>query len=266
MEYILTGQSADDADSETAALAEQAARFNLGDCRAVVIGGGTGLSTIIGGNSHLADWPDRGAVGIKMEFPRLSSIVCTTDDGGSTGALLQLLPMIAVGDLRKLLLSSILPQNLQRAYRLDAKKTATLLRVIHAIFTHRISRGTSGFRELRNPLTIVPAELRSACPGQLDEAFRRLGEYLAPGGEGPTIPPARHAMGNLFLTAAIFQKANGDITRPPGMREIQGGIDYIARLVGAPVGTIHAATAAPGQLKFRYANGVEVFGQNKSAR
>lgn len=52
----------------------------------------------------------------------------------------------------------------------------------------------------------------------------------------------------------------------PGMRDIQGGIDHIAALIGAPVGRIHAATATPGQLKICYANGVEVYGQSKSAK
>ena len=50
------------------------------------------------------------------------------------------------------------------------------------------------------------------------------------------------------------------------MREIQSGIDTIADLIGAPTGRIHAATNAPGQLKIRYVNGVEVYGQSKSAQ
>jgi uncharacterized cofD-like protein len=53
---------------------------------------------------------------------------------------------------------------------------------------------------------------------------------------------------------------------PPCSRGIQSGIDRIANLIGAPVGHIHAATATPGQLRFRYANGVEVCGQSKSSR
>ena len=266
VEYILTGQMVDSADQEIVALAERVRQFDLRNCRVVVLGGGTGLSTIVGGNSHFAEWPERSDVGIKKEFPHLTSIVCTTDDGGSTGALLQLLPMIAVGDLRKLLLSSIRLQILQTTYQLNDEKASALLRVIHFIFTHRLSRGPSGFRELRNPLTVVPEELRAACPERLAEAFCQLGTYLAPGGSGPTIPPARHALGNMFLTAAIFQEAHGNVSHPPGLREIQNGIDRIAYLIGAPIGTIHAATFAPGQLKFRYANGVEVLGQNKSAK
>ena len=265
VEYILTGQTDSGPDQEMAALADQALRFDISRIRVVIIGGGTGLSTVVGGNSRLPSWPDNSNVGLKREFHHLTSIVCTTDDGGSTGALLQELPMIAVGDLRKLLLSSILPLNLQKTYAVNVKESYALLRVIHSVFNHRASRGTAGFRELRDPLKIVPKETRSACPESLARAFRELGAYLAPGGAGPTISPARHAMGNLFLTAAIFREANGDISRPPGLQEIQRGIEYVASLVGAPAGTIYTATSTPGQLKFRYTNGIEVLGQRKSA-
>ena len=267
VEYILTGQEArrDRSDPEVAALAKQALRFDLSRTRVVVIGGGTGLSTVVGGNSHLATWLEHPGDGLKWEFPRLTSIVCTTDDGGSTGALLRKLPMIAVGDLRKLLLSSVTLLNLQKTYNLNTKAASALLRLIHTVFNHRISRGTAGFRELRDPLKVVPEVLQSVCPDSLKRAFREMGAYLAPGGSGPTIPPERHAMGNLFLTAAIFREAGGDVSKPPASHEIQHGINYVASLIGAPIGTIHTATSTPGQLKFRYGNGVEVFGQSKSA-
>jgi len=266
IEYILTGQTGNGADPEITALAEQALQFDVSRTRVVIIGGGTGLSTVVGGNSYLPSWAKHPDAGIKREFRLLTSIVCTTDDGGSTGALLYSLPMIAVGDLRKLLLSSILPLNLQKTYGLNAIEAYALLRVIYTVFNHRTDRGVTSFRELRDPLKIVPRELRSACPESLARAFREMGSYLAPGRDGPVVHPARHAMGNLLLTSAIFREAGGDVSRPPGLHEIQRGIDYVASLIGAPVGAIYTATSTPGQLKFRYANGVEVLGQSKSAR
>ena len=264
VEYILTGQAGNGSDPEVAVLAEQVLRFDVSNVRVVIIGGGTGLSTVVGGNSSLPAWPKQPGTGIKREFGHLKSIVCTTDDGGSTGELLKTLPMIAVGDLRKLLLSSILPLNLQKTYDLNSKEIYGLLSVIHTVFNHRISRGTAGFRELRDPLKIVPKDMRSSCPESLAKAFRELCAYLAPGG-GLEVHPARHAIGNLLLTAAIFREAHGNVSAPPGLREIRCGIDYVSSLIGVPAGTIHAATSTPGQLKFRYANGVEVLGQSKSA-
>jgi uncharacterized cofD-like protein len=111
----------------------------------------------------------------------------------------------------------------------------------------------------------VPRELRLACPKALAESFCRLGDYILPGGSGPTILPSGHALGNLLLASAIFRAANGRADHSPGLGEIQEGIDSIANLIGSPPGQIHPATATPGQLKFRYANGVEVYGQSKSA-
>lgn len=266
VEYLLTGSVAPHAPAETEEIAAQVLYSDLKDLHVVVLGGGTGLSTVVGGNSQMPDWPDHPSAGLKQEFPRLHSIVCTTDDGGSTGLLLKSLPMIGVGDLRKTLLSSILPQNLRRKYELSEQDTRLLIRFIHHLFNYRFPPETSGFEMIRDPLKAVPSKLRYACPAPLAEALRAFGACISPGGPGPIVPPAGHAFGNLILTAAIFKAAHHRADRPPGLREIQSGIDTIAALIGAPPGRIHAATATPGQLKFRYANGVEVYGQSKSSK
>ena len=99
-------------------LAQDARGFECRNTRVVAFGGGTGLSTVVGGNSQLDDWPDNPFHGLKQVFPFLDVVVCTTDDGGSTGLLLQHLPIIAIGDLRKLLLSLILHDQLRATYGL----------------------------------------------------------------------------------------------------------------------------------------------------
>jgi len=266
MEYILTGTLAPNAPLGTEELADRVLRLDVHSYRAVVLGGGTGLSTIVGGNSQMADWPERPAVGIKEDFPRLTCIVCTTDDGGSTGQLLKYLPMIGIGDLRKLLLSSILIGHLQRKYGLGDAQAADVIRLIHAIFNYRFPEDSPELGRLANPILAAPVPIRRACPKPLGDSLRRLGTYISEGGPGPSIVPQGHSLGNLLLASAIFTAADGRAKRPPRLREIQRGIDHIAGLIGAPVRQIHAATATPGQLKFRYANGVEVYGQNKSAR
>ena len=55
------------------------------------------------------------------------------------------------------------------------------------------------------------------------------------------------------------------MARPPSIFEIDKGLGTVARLIGVTPGCLFPATATPGQLQFRYANGVEVFGQSKSA-
>ncbi len=77
--------------------------------------------------------------------------------------------------------------------------------------------------------------------------------------------PEGHCLGNLLLTAAIFRSA-GRYDRPPSVGAVRKGVDFVARLIGVDPGSLHPATTVPGQLKFRYANGVEVYGQYKSAR
>jgi uncharacterized cofD-like protein len=265
VEYLLTGTLAVNAPINIKDLAEEVLQFDLQDIRLVVLGGGTGLSTIVGGNSQMPDWPDQACAGLKQDFPKLISIVVTTDDGGSTGRLLKSLPLIGVGDLRKLLLSSIQLRNLQHKYDLVELKAYTLIRLIHGVFNHRFSEEATDFEPLRDPLGTIPRELRLACPKALADSLCSLGTYISPGGSGPTISPAGHSLGNLMLTSAIFMAAQGQIQPSPGLREIQRGINHIAGLIGAPGDQIHAATATPGQLKFRYANGVEVYGQSKSA-
>jgi uncharacterized cofD-like protein len=265
VEYILTGTAAADSIPELRILAEKALNYDLKSIRAVVLGGGTGMSTIIGGNSRMPDWPEQPEVGIKQEFAHLTSVVCTTDDGGSTGLLLKLLPIIGVGDIRKLLISSILPQKLQRTYQLGDQETNALVRTIHSLFNYRFEQWTGICKDFSNPLLILPEALRCTCPKRLEKALCGLGEFLCKGNIGPIIRPEGHSAGNLLLIAAIFQKAQ-TIAEPPGLRAIQLGIDHIAALIGAPEGRIHAATASPGQLKFRYANGVEVYGQSKSSQ
>jgi len=265
VEQVLTGVRMPNTPAGIMDLADRVLKHDFQDIRISVLGGGTGLSTIVGGNSKRPDWPDHPCIGIKQDFRKPNFIICTTDDGGSTGRLLQYLPMIGIGDLRKLLLSSVLTENLRRKYSLGEPEISGLIRLIHGIFNYRFQEESSGLSRLRNPILSVPLELRSACPRALGDALCELGRYISPSGAGPTIHPAGHSLGNLLLAAAIFMAARGRRDRPPGIREIQNGIDYVAELIGAPTGQIHPATATPGQLLFRYANGVEVYGQSKSA-
>jgi uncharacterized cofD-like protein len=266
LDYLLTGSLALNAPPGISSLAEQVLRFDTRNMRAVILGGGTGLSTVVGGNSQMPDWAEQPCIGVKQEFAHLSFIVCTTDDGGSTGRLLKSLPIIGIGDLRKLLISSIHLENLQRTYGLGEPATLDLIKLIHRLFNHRFADNASGFKIAANPLLAVPRNLRIACPKPLADSLRKLGAHISPGGSGPTISPAGHSLGNLLLTSAIFMSAQDRADRPPKQQEIQKGIDLIAELIGSPKGQIHAATSAPGQMKLRYANGVEVCGQSKSSQ
>ncbi len=238
--------------------------FTCKNTRVVAFGGGTGLSTVVGGNSQLDDWPDNPFIGLKQEFPFLDVVVCTTDDGGSTGLLLQQLPIIGIGDLRKLLLSLILHDELRTTYGLGEVETRQLVCLIHRIFNHRFAAGRNDFRYVANPLLVAPESLRRSCPGPLARLLCSLGQYVAPRGNGPIIKPGGHCLGNLLLTAAVFKEVPGSGDSPPDLEAIEKGLDTIAMAIGVTPGRLHPATPTPGQLVLRYSNGVAVRGQWKS--
>ena len=249
-------------------IARLAREIHAAECRstgAVIFGGGTGLSTVLGGNSRLEEWPENPFVGLKQEFPLMDVVVCTTDDGGSTGLLLQQLPMIGIGDLRKVLLSMIMKENLQKAYRFEDADIQPFLRVIHGIFNYRFPEGSRDFRYLINPLLVVPRNLRKYCPEPLRNLLSSLGRYVSPGGNGPMISPGGNCLGNLLLTASIFRAAGRTKKGPPRLDAIAAGIDVISEAIGVNPGCLHPATPTPGQLVLRYGNGVAVRGQSKSA-
>jgi uncharacterized cofD-like protein len=246
-------------------LAREVWNFQCGNTRVVAFGGGTGLSTVMGGNSQLEDWPEDPFVGLKQEFSSIDVVVCTTDDGGSTGLLLQQLPIIAIGDLRKLLLSMILRENLRSTYGLDDLAAMQLVRVIHRIFNHRFSPDVNDWKCVSSPMLLVPHDMHGTCPEELCRMLSSLGRYVSPGGEGPEIRPAGHCLGNLLLVAAIFMESRDGPNHPPGPSAINRGLDMIARAIGATPRRLHPATTIPGQLVMRYGNGVAVRGQHKSS-
>ncbi len=251
--------------AEEEKLIEDILRFRSGEVRVLVLGGGTGLSTVVGGESKLPDWPRRPFVGLKEVFSRLTAVVVTTDDGGSTGRLLKQLPMIGIGDLRKCFLSLVRAENLRRRWKLDERGVSALVRVLAGVFNYRFPESGADRRVFRDPLRAVPQSLRAGCPKELAAGLASLTGCLSPRGEGPTVMPEGHCLGNLLLTAAVFRAA-GRSDRPPSNTAVRKGVDRLARLAGVEPGSLHAATATPGQLKFLYANGVEVYGQYKSAR
>ncbi|HRZ12240.1 MAG TPA: YvcK family protein [Kiritimatiellia bacterium] len=266
LDYVLSGREPERGLPEGVRdMAGRVFHFDGQDSRVVILGGGTGMSTVVGGNAGMPDWGGRPFVGLKQVFPRLQVVVCTTDDGGSTGRLVRRLPMIGIGDLRKSLLSYVRREGLQRAYGLTDSEVLPVVCLIQQVFNHRFREDENIPRALRDPLWVLPPGLRGICPPELAAGLRALGGYVSPGGGGPAIETGKHCLGNLLLASALFRAAGGRTAVPPGSRALRNGLDQVARLIGAPPGRVHGATATPGELVFRYANGVEVTGQHKSS-
>lgn len=225
--------------------------------RVVVLGGGTGLSTVLGGPVAGEDVTE----GLMREFSRVQVGVCTTDDGGSTGQLVRRLPMIGIGDLRKVMLSMMNPERLANRYGAGVP-AATLLR---AVFQYRFGDRAPRAAEWGDPLSVLPAAMaRSASPA-LREALCALTQQV-PSALRNRLRVPGHCFGNLLLTTSVFRAAKFRLDRAPSAAALARGIAEIASVLGVAPGSVHPVTAAPGTLVYEYANGVVATGQSRAAR
>ena len=234
--------------------------------RVVVFGGGTGLSNIVGGDSRREGWGKNPFVGLKEIFPQTRSVVCVTDNGGSTGELLKDLPLIALGDLRHVLLSSMVSGNLQKRYKVDAFAAKKIAAVLAAIFNLRFSspldRRSSQFRVILDWLQELPQGLQ--------QHLRYLIDFLLDDPRLAATLRRAHCLGNLLLAAAIYREIDREI---PGDRlekeqellhpAILRGINSLGRVIGACERAVLPCTSTPAQLRVRYTNGVEILGEHK---
>jgi len=237
--------------------------FKTKKLKAVVFGGGTGLSTILGGDSTRPGWGDGPFAGLKELFADLSVVVCATDDGGSSGELVRRLPIIALGDLRRAILSSVTRAGLNRVCGgIDRSLIDALPRLLQKIINHRFAGGS-----LRAVLSLLTASERALMPetlaASLEEgwAFFKKHEILG------TLRLKGHCLGNLLLLSEIYQCAKRSPKKGavPGHRQVLQGIRRFARKLGAGQKKIYPVSTNQGELKFLYTNGVVVSGEHKSS-
>jgi uncharacterized cofD-like protein len=236
--------------------------------KVVILGGGSGLSNVLGGDSRNGSWPRRPFAGIKEIFPLNSSIVCVTDDGGSTGELLKDLPLIALGDLRHVLLSSITSRKLQETYRLSestSRQTAEILfHILNSRFTQAAQSTDSLLSQCSPHISALPASLLRGLSTLLDNLLHNQRFSI--------LFNRPHCIGNLLLVSAIYQnraieKEQEDdcmsLTVSP--EELLSGINHLAELLGSSVNAVLPCTTTPARLKILYNNGVLITGEYKSA-
>ncbi len=282
-----------------AELAENLRSFPCSEARVLVFGGGTGLANIIGGDSRHPSWPAAPFAGLKSIFPGTRSVVCVTDDGGSTGEMLKDLPLIAIGDLRHVLLSSVNKEKLQKQYELSEAEALTTVRLLHRLFNQR-------FDELPDNMTAVLARCGvdlSELPVFMERSLFSLLEEIFTNQHLQPLRRRSHCLGNLLLVAAIYQHpacgqhqafkttdggeamaaessdgATDALARPPEAEPsasepvepppaaILGGLRFVADLLGGSPEAVLPCTTTPATLKIRYDNGVLVTGESKSAQ
>ena len=250
-------------------LKKQVAALDTSTTRVVVFGGGTGLSNIVGGDSRRPDWGHHPFTGLKELFPRVNSVVCVTDDGGSTGELQKDLPLIALGDLRHVLISSIRRENLLREYGLDTDEAGRTATALHAIFNYRFISPPHEPGQLLSDTGARLADLPPPLLAYLRELVERLHH-------DPRLAPCLHrpqCLGNLLLASAVYRQLNGSLTAAELLAShqtvrtatVRGLAELCARL-GAPSQAVLPCTTTLAQLQVLYSNGVLVTSEDKSSR
>ena len=270
VELVLSGEPAG-LDAELTAQYQQL-RMALEDkavegVRVVVFGGGTGLSNLIGGDSRSVAWARKPFVGLKELFPQTCAIVCVTDDGGSTGELQKDLPLIALGDLRHVMLSSIQSARLQALYGLVPDQAREVVLALSSLFNYRFRQrpdcATTLVAQAGGDLACLPAPMRDALAGFIDLLF--VDPRLEPTLSRP------HCLGNLILAAAIYAEIPPAITNDQIaanqnllVAPLSRGLGALATTLGAAEQAVLPCTSTQAQLSVLYSNGVRVTGEYKS--
>lgn len=250
---------------------EQMEGIDTSGVKVVVFGGGTGLATIVGGDSRREDWPERPFTGLKQYFSDLHSVVCVTDDGGSTGELRKTLPLVALGDLRHVLLAAVRRDALIRIYALSEAGAGQLALNLHRLFNYRFSVPPKSAGALLSASGLRP----DALPGPLRELLLPLLESLF---LDPRLSPVLaypQCLGNLLLAAAIYRhlrlkdSAGGSCALARQPKDLQQatiqGLADLARALGVQEDAVLPAALTPAELSLLYSNGVLSTSEDKSS-
>jgi uncharacterized cofD-like protein len=250
-------------------------RYSTEDLRVVVFGGGTGLSSVLGGDNALPSWPQSPFYGMKRIFSRISVAVCVTDDGGSSGSLLRHLRCIAPGDLRRAILSSITPRGL---LALDPSPSFSHLESVAAslqrIFNYRFGKYPNPFY-LKTPCALLSPSARKVLPRSTREYLSEIGTHFLKNPLLKEIPLEGQCLGNLLLMAAIYARMKPGVKKrnekaskarvTPSHLEIQNGIRQFASQIGADPESVYPACTTQGELQVLYQHGVLSAGEGKSS-
>jgi len=236
--------------------------------RVVVFGGGTGLSNIIGGDCRQIGWSSRPFNGIKDLFPETRAIVCVTDDGGSTGELLKDLPVIALGDIRHVLLSSVQVNRLCELYDLTRHEAEKVTGVLSTLFNYRFDNNPTSADDLINA---SGAEFES-LPGGLSKYIKRAIDICYSNPRSRIIFERTHCLGNIIVLSVFIRAFSDNVTEEGGFNldpekaeTLLRNLSECSRLLGAAEDAVLPSTLTPAQLRFLYTNGVQVTGEQKSS-
>ncbi|HFQ82072.1 MAG TPA: YvcK family protein [Desulfobacterales bacterium] len=234
-------------------------RQDVSGVRVVVFGGGTGMSTIIGGDSRSPAWTANPFQGLKSIFPQIRAVVCVSDDGGSTGELLKHLPLFGIGDLRHVLLAAIQESLLRKRYNLDSQQALETAAALFTLFNYRYEEKPLSVNELLRrgglELNALPAAMADGILYLLRNLFSdsRLSRALS----------APNCLGNLLIVSAIYSGYRDDNPRP-SVSAVRNGLLLLTDMLGVVEDGVMPCTLNPSSLKIHYTNGVMTTGEYKS--
>lgn len=237
------------------------------EARVVVFGGGSGLSNVVGGDSRNEFWTRNPFCGIKEFFPRTKSIVCVTDDGGSTGELLKDLPIIAIGDIRHVLLSSVQLGRIQKRYGLSMGEAREFVAELASIFNVRFQNNPGSVDQIfslaETRKHLIPDAFLKELESILESLFQdaRLNATLG----------RPNCLGNLIIIAAVYKRIpeqydNLQLADSPEVigKALYAGLRELAGIMGVESAGVLPCTPTPAQLRVKYSNGVQIRGESKS--
>jgi uncharacterized cofD-like protein len=256
--------------SELQQVRDALTRESVSNLNVVVFGGGTGLSTIIGGDSRSESWANDPFSGLKCLFTKTRSIVCITDDGGSTGELLKDLPLIALGDIRHVLLSSIQLAKLQELYGLREGEAVQCVKVLAEVFNYRFVKRPENRQQLLHDCGLT-SKKKEVLPVAIQDFLEKIINKLFIDPQLAVILSRPHCLGNLILVSSIYEQipqhhpkdtlpAESALIR----QNLQRGITSVCSVLGADEQAVMPCTNIPAELSLRYTNGVQVTGEHKS--
>lgn len=245
------------------AMIREIEEFSTRKMKAVIFGGGTGLSTILGGDSTQPGWCETPFFGLKEHFEDLTVAVCVTDDGGSSGELVRRLPVIALGDIRRAVLSAVTRKGLKRVYQeTGSDRIDALPGLLQKLMNHRFKRNRS-----TSVLNLLSSAERRLIPKALAAYLEESLAFFRSHGDLKTLSTKGHCLGNLLLLSEIYRSVGTarKARTAPDHKQVLRGIGRLARAVGAGKIKIYPVSTHQGELKFLYTNGVVVSGEHKSS-
>ena len=182
--------------------------------------------------------------------------------------MLKDLPLVALGDIRHVLISSIQLEKLQKGYGLSVYEAREVAATLSRIFNYRFEICPDGpvsmLQDSGARLEHLPSSLAGILHSLIEHLFDdpRLAKTL-------TRP---QCLGNLLLAAAVYKEIdpnldNNMLARQPDLlhRALFSGLASLAEFFGAEEQAVLPCTSTPAQLRVLYANGVQITGESKSS-